>query len=109
MQITITGGAGVLGRNLIDRLTGLGHHVTSLDLTAMPETPGCRQIIGDIRDESRTEYLRIIDGLQARGAQGIILGCTEIPLLVKPADVKLPMFDTTVLHAEAALAYALAE
>ena len=51
MQVTITGGAGVLGRNLIRRLTQDGHRVTSLDLTPMPEQNGCRQIIGDIRDE----------------------------------------------------------
>jgi len=66
-------------------------------------------VVGDIRHESRAEYLRIIDGLAAKGAQGIILGCTEIPLLVKPNDTDLPLFDTTVLHADAALAYALAE
>jgi aspartate racemase len=49
----------------------------------------------------------IIQKLAGRGAQGIILGCTEIPLLVSEADVGLPLFDTTVLHAEAALNYAV--
>jgi aspartate/glutamate racemase len=43
----------------------------------------------------------------ANGAQGIILGCTEIPLLVQPADTPLPLFDTTILHADAALNFAL--
>jgi aspartate racemase len=62
---------------------------------------------GIIREESRAEYVRIIQALQSQGAQGVILGCTEIPLLVGPDDVSLPLFDTTRLHAEAALAEAL--
>jgi len=56
-----------------------------------------------ITDESRREYLRIIDRLIERGAEGIILGCTEIPLLIKPGDLSIPVFDTTAIHAEAAL------
>jgi aspartate racemase len=56
-----------------------------------------------ITDESRAEYLRIIDLLIDRGAEGIILGCTEIPLLIKPADLSVPVFDTTAIHAGAAL------
>ncbi|MBN1562511.1 MAG: aspartate/glutamate racemase family protein [Anaerolineae bacterium] len=63
---------------------------------------------GHIRDESRAEYIRIIQQLSKQGAQGVILGCTEIPLLVKESDVGLPLFDTTVIHAEAALRYAVA-
>ena len=66
-------------------------------------------VAGEIRAESRAEYLAIIERLAARGAQGIILGCTEIPLLVKPSDTPLPLFDTTILHADAALAFALAD
>jgi aspartate racemase len=58
---------------------------------------------GLIRDASRIEYLAIIERLWARGAEGVILGCTEIPLLVKPGDASLPLFDTTALHAEAAV------
>ena len=58
---------------------------------------------GLIRDASRIEYLAIIERLRARGAEGVILGCTEIPLLVKPGDASLPLFDTTALHAEAAV------
>lgn len=65
-------------------------------------------VAGEIRDESRAEYLAIIERLAAQGAQGIILGCTEIPLLVKQADTPLPLFDTTIFHADAALAFALA-
>jgi aspartate racemase len=63
---------------------------------------------GAIHDVSHQRYLEIIDGLVAQGAQGIVLGCTEIPLLVKPGDTRVPLFDTAVLHAEAALARATA-
>ena len=64
---------------------------------------------GTLRDESRAGYLNVIEKLAQRGAQGIILGCTEIPLLIKPGDTPLPLFDTTLLHAEAALNYAIGE
>jgi aspartate racemase len=63
---------------------------------------------GVIKPETKTAYLKIIDQLVARGAQGIILGCTEIPLLVKPEDSSLPLFDTTKIHANAAVEFALA-
>ncbi|RDZ26609.1 aspartate/glutamate racemase family protein [Lysobacter silvisoli] len=58
--------------------------------------------LGTVREESRREYQRIIAGLVARGAQGVILGCTEIGLLIGPQDVEVPAFDTTALHARAA-------
>lgn len=64
---------------------------------------------GILWEKSRRRYLEIIDGLAARGAQGVVLGCTEIPLLVTPAHTTLPLFDTAVLHAEAALARATAQ
>ncbi len=62
---------------------------------------------GEIREESRQAFLDIINGLQNQGAQGVILGCTEIPLLVGQSDVTIPVFDTTQLHAEAAVDWAL--
>ncbi|MBV8046051.1 MAG: aspartate/glutamate racemase family protein [Paludibacterium sp.] len=62
---------------------------------------------GVIRDASRDAYRRIIDGLFERGAQCVILGCTEIGLLIQQADTALPVFDTTRLHAEAAVAWSL--
>ena len=62
---------------------------------------------GVIRDESRRAYVGIIEDLVRRGAQGVILGCTEIPLLVKQGDCELPLFDTTALHAAAAVEMAL--
>lgn len=63
----------------------------------------------DIRPGSRAEYLRVIDVLRAEGAQGVILGCTEICLLIGQEDLPdYPVFDTTALHVEAAVAFALA-
>lgn len=62
---------------------------------------------GTILESSKKEYLRIIADLVKRGAEGVILGCTEIPLLVKQADVKVPIFDTTTIHAEEAVKMAL--
>ena len=62
---------------------------------------------GVINPDSRRAFLTIIDKLKAKGAQGVVLGCTEIPLLVKQADVDIPVFDTTRIHAEAAVNWAL--
>jgi aspartate racemase len=64
---------------------------------------------GIIREESRQAYIRIIDELRSRGAEGVILGCTEIPLLVKPDDLPIPIFDTTALHAKAAVDLAFSD
>jgi len=65
-------------------------------------------VLGQLHAESKAQYLRIIDDLAARGAQGIILGCTEIGLLVQQDDCRVPLFDTTRIHAEAAVEFALA-
>ncbi|QBY51388.1 aspartate/glutamate racemase family protein [Cupriavidus oxalaticus] len=62
---------------------------------------------GIVRDESRAEYQRIVAALAAQGAEGVILGCTEITLLLRQDDVALPVFDTTALHAQAAVTLAL--
>ena len=64
-------------------------------------------VAGEIRDESRARFVAIIKKLAERGAEGIILGCTEIPLLVSESDAGTPLFDTTAIHAQAALEYAL--
>jgi aspartate racemase len=66
-------------------------------------------VAGQVCAESRARYVGIIKKLAARGAQGVILGCTEIPLLVSEADAGLPLFDTTLLHAQAALDYAISQ
>lgn len=63
--------------------------------------------LGVVRDESRAAYLKIMDDLVAQGAQGIILGCTEITLLIKPEHTSLRLYDTTYLHALAAVDWAL--
>src|SRR5215469_1132166 len=62
---------------------------------------------GKFLESSRAHYRASIAGLVARGAEGVILGCTELPLLVKPEDSTVPLFDTTTLHAKAAVDLAL--
>jgi aspartate racemase len=62
---------------------------------------------GILKEESRRGYLEIMERLKEKGAQGVILGCTEIPLLIKQEHTKIPVFDTTSIHAEAALQHAL--
>lgn len=64
---------------------------------------------GRIKASSRRACVKIINGLIRQGAQGIVLGCTELPLLVRSGDVDVPLFDTTRLHAEAAVNLALTE
>jgi len=62
---------------------------------------------GILRPGSRQRFLEIIEGLMRRGAQGVVLGCTEIPLLVTSDHTKVRLFDTATLHAEKALEYAI--
>jgi len=62
---------------------------------------------GIIKESSKSEYLAIINRLRARGAEGIILGCTEIPMLIKPGEAPIPTYDTTAIHARAAVDAAL--
>jgi len=62
---------------------------------------------GIFNAESKERFLRIMRGLHSRGAEGIILGCTEIPLLVKQEDIDIPLFDTLVIHSNAAVDFAL--
>ena len=64
--------------------------------------------LGVVKPDSKAAYLRVISELQARGAQGILLGCTELGLIVSAEDVSLPLFDTTVIHAKKALELSLA-
>jgi aspartate racemase len=63
---------------------------------------------GQVREASRAEYRRIMAALVSRGAEAVILGCTELSLLVGAADASVPLFDTTVLHARRAVDWALA-
>lgn len=62
---------------------------------------------GVVRDASRKTYQRIIESLAQRGAQAVVLGCTEITLLIQPQDSVLPVLDTTRLHSQAAVDFAL--
>ncbi|MBN1311336.1 MAG: aspartate/glutamate racemase family protein [Anaerolineae bacterium] len=66
-------------------------------------------VVGRIRRESKARYIDIIQRLIDAGAEGIILGCTEIGLLVQAGDCRVPLFDTTEVHATAAVEYALGE
>ena len=86
--------------------------------TATP-APAARQFVHDviygelchgvIRPESRAGFRQIIDGLAREGAEAVILGCTEIGLLISAADSSLPVYDSTAIHARAAVDYALSE
>ena len=63
--------------------------------------------MGEIKQSSKEQFKKIIQNLVSNGAEGIILGCTEIPLLIKQEDVEVPLFDTTMIHAKAAVVYAI--
>jgi aspartate racemase len=66
-------------------------------------------VVGEIRQTSKERYLEIIEHLIGDGAQGVILGCTEIGLLIHDGDCQVPLFDTARIHAEAAVEYALTQ
>lgn len=66
-------------------------------------------VLGIVTDSSRAHYRRVIEDLVARGAEGILLGCTEIGLLIGAGDASVPVFDTARLHAHAAVALALGD
>jgi aspartate racemase len=72
------------------------HHIISEEL-----------YLGDVRESSRKEFLRIITQLNERGAEGMIEGCTEIVMLLKQEHTDIPLFDTTEIHARQAVAEAL--
>ncbi len=63
--------------------------------------------LGQVRDTSRSAYQRVMADLVSQGAQAVILGCTEIALLVGPEDAPVPLFDTTAIHASSAVDWAL--
>lgn len=64
---------------------------------------------GEIRPEAKEAFLKIIENLKRRGAKGVVLGCTEIPLLIKEEDSPLRLFNTSIIHAERALEYAITQ
>ena len=63
--------------------------------------------LGTINSNSKKKFLEIVDKLRSKGAEGIILGCTEIGLLIKNEDTDVPLFDTAVIHAEEAAIYSI--
>ncbi len=65
-------------------------------------------VLGVLREESRAAYRQVIERLADRGAEGVILGCTEVELLIGPFDAPVPVFPTTELHAQAAVEFAAA-
>jgi aspartate racemase len=93
--------------------------ISQSGLKVIVPDPGDRSVVhriiieelvrGKLVEASKTEYIKIIGKLVEQGAEGIILGCTEIPLLVKQEDCAVPLLDTALIHAEAALQYALGE
>jgi aspartate racemase len=63
--------------------------------------------LGEVNLDSKTEYLRIIESLASQGAEAVILGCTEIGMLVNQTDTEITLLDTTVIHAQKAVDYAI--
>jgi aspartate racemase len=57
--------------------------------------------------ERKERFIQIINSLEQQGAQGVVLACTEIPILIKQQDILIPVFDTTLIHAQAAVTFAL--
>ena len=78
------------------------------DLTLVHDVIYDELVLGVVRDESRAAYVDVVRRLAERGAGGVVLGCTEIELLIGPDDVDVPVFATTALHARAAVDFALA-
>jgi aspartate racemase len=77
------------------------------EMTVVHEVIYIELVRGVVREESRRKYLEIIEGLRERGAQGVIEGCTEIVMLVDQTHTKVPLFDTTAIHALEAVKLAL--
>ncbi|MBN1335461.1 MAG: aspartate/glutamate racemase family protein [Deltaproteobacteria bacterium] len=78
------------------------------DRTRVHEVIYGELVHGEVKESSRRAYVAVIEALKARGAEGVVLGCTEIPLLVRAQDSPLPLLDTTALHAAAAVEFLLA-
>lgn len=77
------------------------------DIDRIHEIINQELIVGKLNDSSRQYFSRVIEKLKQRGAEGVILGCTEIGLLVKQKDSALPVYDTALLHADAAAEFAM--
>ncbi len=96
---------------LVDRLRagGLAVSVPTPDERALVHRVIYDELVrGQVRESSRASFVRVVERMVSDGADGVVAGCTEIELLLRPDDVPVPMFATTRLHAEAAAAFALA-
>lgn len=95
---------------MVDRLTAAGLEVLvpeEADREDVHRVIYDELVVGVVREESRRVYRGVVDRLVARGAQGVVLGCTEIELLIGPGDVDVPTFPSTALHVAAAVRAAL--
>lgn len=109
---------GLLGTKLTMELDFYKKRLLDQGINALVPPPDDRAFIHHVIDtelvkslivpKSKSRFLKIIEDLRSQGAQGAILGCTEIPLLVKQGDTDLPLFDTTRIHSLAAVEFALA-
>ena len=108
---------GLLGTRLTMELDFYKKRLQTMGIeTIVPETED-REFIeyainaellkGVFKPETKNGFLQIIDDLREKGAQGIVLGCTEIPLIVREGDVDLPVFNTTLIHSRAIVDFAL--
>lgn len=109
---------GLLGTKFTMEMDFYKDKLISLGLEPMvPESQETRDYIqqtlkdelgkGIILEETKQHYITIINELIANGAEGIILGCTEIPMIISQKDVSVPVFDTTQIHSQAAVAFSL--
>jgi aspartate racemase len=108
---------GLLGTKFTMELDFFKEKLTALDIETIIPDSDDRDFIhntifnelgkGLILESTKKRYLAVIEKLIENGAEGIILGCTEIPLLVKQEEVKVPVFDTALIHSNAAIAFAL--
>ena len=112
------GKVGLLGTRFTMEHPFYADHLARHGLTALIPEKGDRDVVhrvvyeelclGKIVDASRDEYRRIMAGLVAQGAEAIILGCTEISMLIGPEDAAVPLFDTTAIHARKAAEWSVA-
>jgi aspartate racemase len=91
----------------------LGHGITAIvpppeDRSFIHHAIDTELVKSVVYPETKSRFLRIIENLSNEGAEGVILGCTEIPILIKQTDTNLPVFDTTRIHSMAAVDFALA-
>lgn len=110
---------GLLGTKFTMELPFFHDKLRARGIEAITPDPGDRDFMqhtlkeelgrGIVTEATKAAYLRIIGQLIERGAEGIVFGCTEIPLLLGQDDVRVPVFDTTRLHAQAAVEFALAD